>query len=148
MAVKYRIPAIGEGKSVAKSIIRAGAHEFIIDEPAERHGTDEGPAPLEYLVGAFIGCTNVIASRIAGEMGITLHNDHIEAEAEVDGAVLTGDDCPLVFPRLKLKVKGRTDASPEQVEELKRQLAIRCPVSALFRQSGTEVVEEWDLEAL
>lgn len=148
MGVKYRIPAKGEGKSVAKTVVRAGAHEFTIDEPVERHGTDEGPSPLEYLVGSFIGCTNVIASRIAGEMGITLHNDHIESEAEVDGAVLSGDDCPLVFPRLKFRVKGRTDATPDQIEELKRQLAARCPVSALFRQSGTEVVEEWDLEAL
>lgn len=148
MAIKYKIPVSGKAHSAAQTAVKAGKHGFIIDEPVERHGTDEGATPLEYLVGAYIGCTNVISSRIAAEMGIALHNDAIEAEAELDGTVLTGEDCPLAFPRLKLTVTGRTDATAEQIATLRQELAKRCPVAVLFRQSGTDIVEDWKLEPL
>jgi len=148
MGVRYRIAARGNGESAARSVIEAGAHEFVIDEPKDRHGTDQGPSPLEYLMGAFAGCTNVISSRIAEEMGVIWKNGSIDVEAELDGDVLQGRDVPVAFPKLTIQVHVRSDASPEQVEQLKQELAKRCPVSVLFRQAGTEVIENWTVEPI
>lgn len=148
MGVRYRIAVRGNGESSARSVIEAGAHRFAIDEPKDRHGTDEGPSPLEYLMGAFAGCTNVISSRIAEEMGIIWKNGLIEVEGELDGGVLQGHDVPVAFPKLTVNVHVRSDASPEQASQLKQELARRCPVSVLFRQAGTEVIENWKVEPI
>ena len=47
------------------------------------------------------------------------------------------------FDRVEAKIHLTTDESDERVEELKRQHHGRCPISALFRESGCELVEEW-----
>ena len=49
------------------------------------------------------------------------------------------------FPQIELKAEIKTDASPEQIDELKTRLAKRCPVSAILRKSGTEIIESWNI---
>ncbi len=146
--VTYKIAAKGLCETANRTSVSIGHHDFFIDEPKERHGTDMAPSPLEYLVGSFVGCTNVIANHIAKDLGIRLADMQVDVEAELDGAVLRGSDVPVAFPTLRLVVKVKSDATPAQMDELKQLLAKRCPVSVLFRQSGTEVIEEWDVQAL
>lgn len=142
-----KISAKGRGETPARSVVAVRQHQIVIDEPVERHGTDEGAAPLELLAAALIGCTNVIASRIAAEMGIALELADIQVVLELDGRSLAGERVPAIFPRVQLSVSGRFDSTEEQLSELKRQLAIRCPVSALFRQAGAQVVENWSVDS-
>jgi len=146
--VTYKIAAGGHAETAARTVISARRHQFIIDEPRERHGDDLGPTPLESLVGSFIGCTNVIASRIATEMRIELIDMCIGVEAEVDGAILDGADSKIAFPTLHLKVSVASNGTPEQIEQLRIQLAKRCPISVLFRQSGTNIVEDWSIKEI
>jgi uncharacterized OsmC-like protein len=49
----------------ARTRAHTGGHELVIDEPAARGGTDEGPTPIETMIAALLGCTNVILNRIA-----------------------------------------------------------------------------------
>jgi putative redox protein len=52
-----------------KTIVETGKHRFVIDEPPDLGVTDEGVNPLETLLGALVGCENVIASFVAKELG-------------------------------------------------------------------------------
>ena len=60
-----------EADSVSKTRIdvSVGNHVFSIDEPTRLGGTDAGPNPVKYMLGALAGCLNVVGHMIAREMG-------------------------------------------------------------------------------
>ncbi len=127
--------------------VTARQHGIVIDEPEARHGTDAGMLPLEVLMASLAGCTNVIANWIARDMGIELHEVHVDVDATLDTRGITGDrQLAVPFPSIALKVALKTEASPEQMETLKEQLRWRCPVSATLRSAGSEIVETWDID--
>ena len=63
------------------------------------------------------------------------------AEIVIDATMAAKADGTIVA----LKADIKTDASPDQIDELKTRLAKRCPVSAILRKSGTEVIESWNI---
>lgn len=140
-----KISASGEARSTARTDIAIRQHMVVIDEPVERHGTDIGGSPLELLAGSLIGCTNVIASRIAADMGITLDDMKIDVTLGLDPAVLAEKQVDSVFPTINMVVSALSNASPREIEVLKERLAKGCPVSALFRQAGSNVIETWKI---
>ncbi len=109
--------------------VSARKHQMTIDEPPHNGGQDAGPLPLEVLFAAFAGCTNVIANKIAAEMGITLRDLEIEVSGDLMMAVIRGEGGN-PFPTITLSVTGSSDAAPAQIEQLREGLAHRCPVSA------------------
>ena len=70
--MKVRVSA--QSESATKAVIKARSFKFLIDEPAELGGTNEGPNPVEYLLGAFAGCLNVMAHLVAQEMNMELRS--------------------------------------------------------------------------
>lgn len=52
------------------------------------------------------------------------------------------------FPEVRLIVRGRTRNSPADIEILKEELAWRCPVKVIIRESGSELKEDWQIEYL
>jgi len=115
-----------------------------IDEPPARGGTDRGPTPTETVVAALIGCTTVISHRIAERDGITLSDMRISANGKFDrrGAALE-EEIEIPFPAIRLEIDVATDATPDQLDRLRTDLARFCPVSKMLRASGTDVEEVW-----
>lgn len=74
----------------ARVKIRARDLQSIVDEPVERGGSNLGFTPTETMLGALIGCTNVIANRLASEIGISLSEMEISLTADFNrlGAML------------------------------------------------------------
>ena len=68
----FKISVKADCPSHARTDISARQHTVVIDEPPQRAGTDLGPSPLETLLGAYLGCTNVIANVLAEEMGFEI----------------------------------------------------------------------------
>ncbi len=131
----------------ARSDISVRDVELVIDEPKERGGTNLGPTPTETLVASLIGCTNVIANRIAEKAGIHIARMDIEAAADFDrrGVMLEAElDTP--FPSITLDITVHTDADEGAFEVVKRDLPKYCPVSKVIRGSGTEITETWTLK--
>jgi uncharacterized OsmC-like protein len=88
--------------SKMKTEVETGKHRFVIDEPPDLGGTDEGANPLEPLLGALVGCENVIANFVAKELGFQLNGIRFHAEGE------------------------------ERVQELQKIVDQRCPVFTLI----------------
>ena len=130
--------------SHARSDVRVRDVSFVIDEPAERGGGNMGPSPTETLMGALVGCTNVIANKVAKKMGIEVANLAVSVVADFDRRGVTlQDEVDVPFQAIKLRVELDTAAGEAEIDTLRRDVARFCPVSKLFRQAGTEIDEEW-----
>ncbi|MCL4746465.1 MAG: OsmC family protein [Burkholderiaceae bacterium] len=144
--VKWRMEGIAASHALTEISIRGLNSK--IDEPIERGGTNLGMSPTETLVAALIGCTNVISHKIAHKNGIELANMRIRAEVEFDrrGVTLT-EDVAVPFPSMTLTIDATSDASAEQIDKLRHELSMFCPVSKVIRAAGTVINEVWNVTA-
>ncbi len=140
--VKLRVAA--QCPSHALSSIKIRDVEFAIDEPVERGGTNLGPTPTDAVLAALVGCTNVIGHKCAESLGIDIGHLEISAVCEFDrrGVTLT-DEIEVPFQKIVLNVVVDGSASNAELLALKDEVAKYCPVSKLFRNSGTIIEENW-----
>ena len=119
---------------------------LIIDEPAERGGTNAGPAPTEVMVASLAGCTNTILNKCAHAHGVEVHALSIIIDAKFDRRGVTlQEEIDLPFPEMLLKITLTTPANAAAIEQVKTDLARFCPVSKVIRQAGTIINEEWTI---
>jgi uncharacterized OsmC-like protein len=146
---KVRVRVEGHCPTHSLTEVRTRSHSFIIDEPPERGGTDVAPTPLETMLGALVGCTNVIACRIAGEMGIGLRIRRIRIDTELDHRGIDGvADVPVPFAEIALHVEAETDAKESEMTQLRTALDARCPMSVILREAGSTITQVWALSPL
>jgi uncharacterized OsmC-like protein len=120
----------------------------VIDEPAERGGTNQGPTPTETLMASLIGCTNVITHKVAARNGVKIDSMHVRLEAQFDRRGVTlQEEVDVPFPSVTLYIDLVTDADAAAVETVKRELGMFCAVSKVFRACGSEVKEVWNVRA-
>ena len=135
----------GTSKSHSRTDILTRDVESVIDEPIARGGTNLGLSPTETLVSSLLGCTNVITHRIMEKMGFTINSLDIKSKTlfNKDGASLVQEvDVP--FPEITLDIDISTDASEDDLIEVKKQLAMHCPIGKVIRNSGTIINENWN----
>ena len=134
----------GSSKSHSRTDIITRDVESVIDEPIARGGTNLGLSPTETLVSSLIGCTNVITHRIMEKMGFTINSMDIKSKTifNRDGVGLIQEvDVP--FPEITLNINISTNASQNDLEEVKKQLAMYCPIAKVIRNAGTKINENW-----
>jgi uncharacterized OsmC-like protein len=130
--------------SKMKTEVETGKHRFVIDEPPDLGGTDEGANPLEPLLGALVGCENVIANFVAKELGFQLNGIRFHAEGILDPRGLMGDpNIQPYFQEVKIRAEVETDESEERVQELQKIVDQRCPVFTLIKAAGVKLDVEW-----
>lgn len=128
-SVSFKVTAKSENPT--KTVVRARNFEMIIDEPKNLKGTDEGPNPVEYILGALAGCLSVVGHLVAREMGFQLRGISFELEGDLDPAKFMGKDTSkrAGYERIIVKVKPDCDAPKEQLETWLHTVETRCPVS-------------------
>jgi len=141
-----RVNVEGHCPTMSLNEVRMRNHAFVIDEPPFRHGTDVGPTPLETMLGALVGCTNVIARRIAHERGINLRFKRIGCEGMLDHRGIDAEaDVPVPFPEILLTLEAETDADAQTLESLREALEARCPMSVILSNAGSRITTEWHI---
>jgi uncharacterized OsmC-like protein len=118
----------------------------VIDEPKEHDGTNMGPTPTETMLAALIACTNVISHKCAKKHGVEFKAMTIDAESTFDrrGTQLL-EEIEVPFPKIRLVINVKTDASEPDMEKVKADLSRFCPVSKVVRNSGTQIEEVWNV---
>ena len=130
----------------ARTSARAGKHEIVIDEPAARGGTDLGPTPVDTMIAALLGCTNVILNRVAEKNHVEVRALALAAEASFDRrGVMLEEEVAIPFPEIRLTINLTTPATDLQIDRVKADLGRFCPVSKVIRQSGTKLEEIWNI---
>ncbi len=137
------------GETHARTKINIRDVSSVIDEPEARGGTNQGLTPTETLMASLIGCTNVISKRIAHKMGIELGEMDIQLSAKFDrrGTMLE-EEIDVPFSEVTMDIEIDTDATEEQINMLKIDLAKFCPIAKVLRGSGVNIIENWIINTL
>jgi len=111
--------------------VNAGSFKFIIDEPKQLGGTNEGPNPVEYVLAALSGCLNVVGHLVAQEMGIKINNLDIAISGELDPGRFTGQSYEkrAGFESINVELNLDSDANEETTAKWIKAVEDRCPVS-------------------
>jgi len=138
----------GRCTSHSRTDVTVRDRAMTIDEPVERGGTNQGFTPTETLMASLIGCTNVIAHKVAERNGVDIKSMDIRLEAQFDRRGVTlAEEVDVPFPSVTLTIDLVTAADAAAVEKVKRELSMFCPVSKVIRGAGTEVKEVWNVRA-
>lgn len=120
-------------KSTAPTRLEVTARQFtfVIDEPPSLGGEDQGPNPVEYVLGALLGCFNVMVNVVAGERGVTINSLTMDAEGDLDPSKVLGkpSDNRAGYSDIRVKIHLDTEADDATVQSILDEAKSRCPVS-------------------
>lgn len=119
-----------EAETATKTRVEARDFEFFVDEPEELGGEDAAPNPVEYLIGAWAGCLNVVAHQVAGEYGIQLDSLRIAIDGDIDPRKFLGQatDPRAGYQHIQVDIQVETGADAALLEEWFAAVEERCPV--------------------
>ena len=142
--VTFSVSGTGTGVRQDVDVIGSG-HVIRSDAYPAFGGRDEFPSPLAYTLASLTTCSQVTASIVAKELGISIANYAFEVSGGLDPTAMTtgtgsGDD---TFHDVRLTATVDTDATQAQIDVLGAEVERRCPVSALFRRAGTGLTTSW-----
>ncbi len=148
MAMKMKTTVLlrAEADCPSHSLAEVATRDLVqmIDEPIERGGTNKGFTPTDTALSALIGCTNVIGHKCAQKLGIDIGHLKISAKCKFDRRGVTlSDEIDVPFEQIDLTVVSDGTATQEQLNEVAAEVAKYCPLSKLFRQSGTVINGDW-----
>lgn len=130
MAIKtYHSKVTWTGESV-RSIAQAKEKEYIIDEPKDLGGTDLGPNPVEYILGALGGCINVLVITFAKKFDVEVKDLYVEIDGDLDSDGFLGKN-PEARPgyeEIRYKVHLDSPSKPENIQALLSHVDKVCPV--------------------
>lgn len=124
----------GEGEGAVASVIRAGKHSFLVDEPGALAGDDFAASPVEFALGALISCQIVVYRLYANALGIRVDDIDIQAEGDLDARRLFGIDESVRagFTEVRLDITLTGPESSERYQQLRDVVDAHCPVLDLF----------------
>jgi len=136
----------GEALSHSRTDVSIRGLTKVIDEPVERGGTNLGMSPTETFAASLIGCTNVISHKIAEKNGVHFKAMKIRLEADFDRRGVTlAENVDLPFPAMTLHIDVTTDATQDQIDQIRNELQMYCPIAKVVRASGTQLTEIWNV---
>ena len=126
----------GQATGSVATTVTAGAHTFVVDEPAALAGEDSAASPVEYALGALIACQVVVIRLYAHTSGLVVDDIDIAAEGDIDVRGLFGldDSVRAGFSAIRLTVTISGPESAEKYQQLVETAESRCPVFDLFSE--------------
>jgi uncharacterized OsmC-like protein len=117
-----------------KSEARAGPFKFISDEPDERGGRGDGPAPLEYFLAGFAFCQLSIGAAHAALMDLRLDNVEISVRGLVDERGVYGfPGTSAAMQDIKYEIRVQSRESPERIRAWFKAVEEGCPAYNTLR---------------
>ena len=140
------VRADGEWKGNYRTDLGVRDFRFVIAEPEKIGGNNEGPTPMEYVLGALNGCLNVVIELVAKERGLALHDLRVSSAGLVDQRGLFGTaDVSPHFQSVDVTVTGTLSGPAAQLADLQQTVLRRCPVYNLIRDSNARIAVAWNL---
>ena len=134
----------GTHHTPTRSTARARDVEMVIDEPIERGGTNRGPMPVEAVMMGLLGCTHVIANKLARANGVEITAMDVEVTTKMDShgtRLIRPVDIP--FPEVHVAITADMSGPEEGMDAIVAHLRHHCAVSKMLQQSGSQVTEAW-----
>lgn len=135
----------GQWTGGMRSVITAGRHTFVADEPAEREGEDDGPTPLQLVLSGLCACEAVTMRRMADKMRMQVDGFDIDAVGVIDTRGRKGTaDVPAHFLDVRVHVRIRTPEGDERVARLRDVVERHCPVATLMQSAPLHFESVWE----
>ncbi|AGB17501.1 putative redox protein, regulator of disulfide bond formation [Halovivax ruber XH-70] len=112
----------GERLSPRRMRIDTGDAEFVV-------GADVNP--VEYFLGAVLGCLNSTGSVVARDMDVTIDELTVQVAGDVDYATYRGEpsDARPGLQELDVEISVESDADEETIDAWLAAVENRCPVT-------------------
>ena len=107
------------------TLVRAGRHTLLADEPTTVGGDDAGPDPYELLLGSLGACTAMTLRMYARHKGLPLE----QVSVQLSHRRVHAEDCEAC------------EGKPRQIEEIERVVYLEGPLDAAQRQRLVEIAE-------
>ncbi len=125
-------------KFAAKSTLKNGFKadvttrdfKFVSDEPHSLGGTDKGPNPVEYVLGALAACQEIVVKAHATALGVNVTEVQVDVEGDLDlNGLLNLTKARPGFNQVTFKTTIKTDETDEEKRKLIEELTLNnCPV--------------------
>lgn len=103
-------------------------------------------SPVEVVLAGLNGCMAVVAQMVAQELGITVSQMNFRTKGSLDERGIKGEaGVSPTFQTVELEATVWGPLSEDQVQQLKRHVAGRCPIHTLFTRAGVQVLDIWRL---
>ncbi len=142
--------AVFEGRAKCTIATKSG-HTLVSDEApgfaGGAGGDNAGPTPSGMLVAAFAADIPVMLARIASELGLDIAAMRAKVSIEFSPRGIAG--FAGYEPRMSVATSDiwiTTAGDPATIEEMQAHYLRRCPLYALFKNSGCRMVERWHIE--
>ena len=110
------------------SKIKAGKHEFTVDEPIDKGGLDTAPKPSELLGASLASCTSITLQMYMNHKEFS----YKKVEVDVNFEVTTTE--PIKFQR-HIKIEGNFE---EKIQTRLLKVANSCPIHKILER-GHEI---------
>ena len=126
----HGVTTIDEFEGACQSFKRSEPFVFKKDEPPILLGQDRGANPVEYVFAALDGCLTTTLIYHAAAKGIKI--DEVETsfsgDLDIHGILGLNENIRNGYEKIKVTFKIKSDASPEQLQELVELAQKRSPV--------------------
>ena len=141
----YITPSVrAENDSASRVTVTSRDHTWSIDEPTEKGGTNQGPTPLEALLGSLVGCESVVLKLVAKAIGFEYDGLSIDCTGTADMRGARGvKGVRPYFTKVEMVIDLTTGESDKRVDLLRRNVEQRCPVMNLFEGADVEMDVTW-----
>ena len=106
-------------------------HKFILDEPKNLGGTDEGMTPIEATLASLGACKCIVSQFFAKSKGVKYDELRVEVEGDLDSDGFMGKnpDAKIGLSEIRTKFYIKSDSPKEKIEELVAFIDKTCPVA-------------------
>jgi putative redox protein len=122
------------GKYIVHSTLRpagtqvmnqTGGHSYLADEPLIAKGTDAGPNPVQYLLGAVGSCMSITARELENaDKNLTIKRFKVD----VTGETATYSDESSKVTHMTIKITAETNLSPADHKSFLNEVVRQCTV--------------------
>ena len=136
--------AEGEATSVKTTVHVRDLEPFVVDEPERLGGTDAGPNPLEYLLGAVSSCTTIMIAYVAQDQDFNYDGVTFVTEGTLDPRGFQGvEGVRTYFEKVHVNIVLDTTESDERIAALQKGVEARCPIHNLMHAADVDITATW-----
>lgn len=124
--------AVGKLEDGFRVRVQTGGHEYVLDEPVNQGGTDQGAIPGEVLMAALVGCQAMVTRLWFRKVRIEPRSVEVVVDAEGEANMKTGE----IRQDFHTQVKVDADITDEQLVELRAFVEQMCMVGTMLKQEN------------
>lgn len=135
-STKKKIVHVHLGEQKYKTVLTAGQHEIIADEPRDAGGRDLGPDPYDHLLMALGSCTAITLRMYAERKQWPVEDIYVELRYFKDHAedCIDCDEESAKIDMIEKELIVRGDLDKKQLDKM-LEIAEKCPVNRTLKSS-------------